>query len=177
MRATTVDPKKISVLEPEDRGQPAPPASKAPLPATDTNGFAADPVIAPDRTAESAPPIYLEDLADFDEFDFGSAAVGGKVRAAIAAAKADKDFVSDRPLNVRDLSRNQRNARFIEPRPLPLPLRARRPVWGAPVPRVVAPAAAVPPISAIGAAPAGLKKTDYIEARPLPLRPRRKRID
>ena len=164
MRATTVDPKKISLLQPADRGQPAP--------ANDTNGFAADPVIASDRAVDSAPPIYLEDLADFDEFDFGSAAVG-KVHAAIAAAKADKDFVSDRPLSARDLSRHQRNGRFIEPRPLPLPLRARRTVCGAPAPRVAAPAAAVPPISATGAASVGLKRTDYIEARPLPLRPRR----
>jgi hypothetical protein len=178
MSTAIVNSKKINLLQPADRGQPAAPASMSPPPANDTNGFAAGSTLA-DRAAESAPPLYLEDLADFDEFDFGGAALGVKARAAIASATsgAEKSLIPDRPLNARDLSRQRSATRLIEARPLPLPLRVRRAFRGAAGPPVAVPPAAVHSISGPAVASAGSKKINYIEARPLPLRPRRKQID
>ena len=71
----------------------------------------------------NTPPLYLEDLADFDEFDFGGAAFGPKPRDAACGAGS-----APRPLSARDLPRHQqRGLRFVDAKRLPLRRQAAEP--------------------------------------------------
>lgn len=101
--------------------------------------------VAPQLPATSAigepePYLYLEDLADFDEFEFGAATFRGKARqqrSDTGAANKASDVTDNRPLSARDLPRHQQpGMRFIEPRPLPLRGQRVAPKPLPPVPRV-----------------------------------------
>src|SRR5690348_6451838 len=89
----------------------------APADAADSPAIAAGPART-DAADDGAQALYLGDLADLDDFEFGGAAVfGRKLRLDDAAAPGEPA----KPLNARDLPRHQRpGMRFIDPRPLPL---------------------------------------------------------
>jgi len=145
----TLDDHPEAVLDDEAAAGPVPqePAEANRITAATTVAPSADRAagVAPRPPATSAtvePELYLypEDLADFDEFDFGGATFRGKARqqrSDAAAANKASDVTDYRPLSARDLPRHQQpGMRFIEPRPLPLRGQRAAPKPLPPIPRV-----------------------------------------